>query len=160
MSADPGAPNCPGGCPPRYASFLRRFAAHVVDDLILDCCIGLLFYGVLAAAGLVDAFTSGVEGGPLPGVIAGFAVFQLVLSWLYYASMESSSRGATLGKLLFGIKVTMSDGDRLTFGEASLRFVGKIISGIIIIGYLFPLFTKRKQALHDLLADTVVIKEE
>jgi uncharacterized RDD family membrane protein YckC len=138
------APN--PGAGPQYAGFLRRFVAHLVDDLIVQCCLGFLLFGLLHA--------------PTHGHgLAGYGLFQLFVSWLYYASMESSGHQATLGKMLLGMKVTMTNGDRLTFGEASLRFFGKILSSITIIGYLLPIFTKRKQALHDFVADTVVVKE-
>jgi uncharacterized RDD family membrane protein YckC len=82
------------------------------------------------------------------------------LSWIYYASMESSTWQATLGKKILGLKVTDLAGNRITFARASGRFFGKILSGMILgIGFLMAGFTARKQALHDILAGCLVLRQ-
>lgn len=84
----------------------------------------------------------------------------LMLSWIYYASMESSSWQATLGKKILGLRVTDLAGNRITFARASGRFFGKILSGMILgIGFLMAGFTARKQALHDILAGCLVLRQ-
>jgi uncharacterized RDD family membrane protein YckC len=83
-----------------------------------------------------------------------------MLSWIYYASMESSSWQATLGKKILGLKVTDLAGNRISFARASGRFFGKILSGMILgIGFLMAGFTQRKQALHDILAGCLVLRQ-
>ena len=83
----------------------------------------------------------------------------MVVSWLYFALLESSPKQATLGKMALGIKVTDLDGNRISFGRATGRFFAKIISGVILmIGYIMAAFTAKKQALHDIIASTLVIK--
>jgi uncharacterized RDD family membrane protein YckC len=83
-----------------------------------------------------------------------------MLSWIYYASMESSSWQATLGKKILGLRVTDLAGNRITFARASGRFFGKILSGMILgIGFLMAGFTARKQALHDILAGCLVLRQ-
>jgi uncharacterized RDD family membrane protein YckC len=73
--------------------------------------------------------------------------------------MESSSSQATVGKIALGIKVTDLDGNPITFWRALGRSVAKIISAItLFIGYIMAAFTKRKQALHDKIANTLVVK--
>ncbi len=58
-----------------------------------------------------------------------------------------------------GIIVTDLNGGRIDPGKAALRWVGKIISCIILfIGYIMAAFTERKQALHDMIAGTLVLK--
>jgi len=82
-----------------------------------------------------------------------------VIQWLYFAVMESSKHQGTLGKLALGIKVTDMNGDRISFGRATGRYFGKIISGMIIyIGYIMAGLTEKKQALHDMMASCLVIK--
>jgi uncharacterized RDD family membrane protein YckC len=84
----------------------------------------------------------------------------LMLSWIYYASMESSTWQATLGKKILGLKVTDLVGNRISFARASGRFFGKILSGMILgIGFLMAGFTARKQALHDILAGCLVLRQ-
>jgi uncharacterized RDD family membrane protein YckC len=84
----------------------------------------------------------------------------LMLSWIYYASMESSTWQATLGKKILGLKVTDLAGNRISFARASGRFFGKILSGMILgIGFLMAGFTARKQTLHDILAGCLVLRQ-
>jgi len=80
--------------------------------------------------------------------------------WLYFAILESTFQ-ATLGKRALGLKVTGIDGEPISFGRASLRYFGKILSAAILsIGFLMAAFTKKKQALHDILASCLVIRIE
>jgi uncharacterized RDD family membrane protein YckC len=97
-------------------------------------------------------------------IMAAIAAYLLAImliivgQWLYYALMESSSRQATLGKLAIGIVVTDLGGNRISFGRATGRYFGKILSGMIMcIGYIMAGFTERKQALHDIMASCLVV---
>ena len=72
---------------------------------------------------------------------------------------ESSARQATLGKMAFGIVVTDVHARRISFARATGRFFGKVLSNLTFcIGYLLAAFTDRKQALHDLIAGTLVVR--
>ena len=72
--------------------------------------------------------------------------------------MESSSKQATLGKMVLGIVVTDAGGNRISFGRALGRNLAKIISDIILfIGHFMVAFTEKKQGLHDLIAGTLVV---
>jgi uncharacterized RDD family membrane protein YckC len=82
----------------------------------------------------------------------------LILDWLYFALMESSSKQATLGKQALRIIVTDLEGKRISFGRATGRFFSKIFSIIIIyIGFIMVAFTGKKQGLHDMIVGTLVI---
>jgi uncharacterized RDD family membrane protein YckC len=88
------------------------------------------------------------------------ALLRMVLNWLYYSLLESSAWQATLGKKALGLEVTDLDGNRISFGRATGRFFAKFISSIILgIGYIMAGFTEKKQALHDILAGTLVIRK-
>ena len=76
-------------------------------------------------------------------------------SWLYWALMESSAWQATLGKKLFGLKVTDLQGRRISFARASGRYFGKIV----FVGFIMVAFTEKKQALHDMIAGCLVVKK-
>jgi uncharacterized RDD family membrane protein YckC len=83
-----------------------------------------------------------------------------MMSWIYYALLESSVWQATIGKKLLGLRVTDLAGNRISFARASGRFFGKILSGMILgIGFLMAGFTQRKQALHDILAGCLVLRQ-
>lgn len=81
----------------------------------------------------------------------------VIIPWLYTALQECSIAQATLGKRLLRIQVTDLEGRRISFGRASGRFFGRL-SPSFGIGYCLVLFTRRKQALHDLIASCLVVR--
>ena len=128
-----------------YAGFWRRVAAALLDGLIV---------GVVTAP-----FSIGMSSGNRYSATA--SSISTVVSWLYSALMESSSKQATLGKMALGIRVTDLDGNRIGFGKATGRYFAKILSALILgIGFLMVAFTERKQGLHDILAGTLVVRGE
>ncbi len=149
----------------RYAGFWRRFVAYIIDQLLMGVVAFMVFLPGLALLGLgIGAGMMEETEGAIGLVIALIAAYLtailviVVLEWLYYALMESSNRQATLGKLALGIIVTDLDGKRLTFGRATGRYFGKILSSLILnIGFLMAAFTEKKQALHDMIASCVVV---
>lgn len=83
----------------------------------------------------------------------------VILTWLYYALLESSAKQGTLGKVILGMKVVDYNNQRISFARATGRYFSKIISTIILmIGFIMIAFTSRKQGLHDMIARTLVIK--
>jgi len=143
-----------------YAGFWRRVIAYFIDAIVLGIVMGIVF-GILGA--IAGAALSGGNSDNAGGVIASLGavlyVVLIVAVWLYFALMESSSKQATLGKMALSIKVTDLEGHRITFGKATGRFFGKIISGMILyIGYMMAGWTAKKQALHDMMAGTLVVR--
>lgn len=134
------------------AGFWRRSAAYVIDYFLTF--IASYAIGFVAGAALVAV--QGAEGAAMAPMVGG--VLGLIVGWLYFAMQESSARQATLGKRAMGIKVTDGQGRRIGFGRATGRFFGKILSGLIFaIGFMLAGWTARKQALHDMLASTLVV---
>jgi uncharacterized RDD family membrane protein YckC len=78
-----------------------------------------------------------------------------MVSWLYWALMESSAWRATVGKRILGIEVTDMEGRRISFARATGRYFGKII----FIGFIMVVFTEKKQALHDIMAGCLVVRK-
>jgi uncharacterized RDD family membrane protein YckC len=125
-----------------YAGFWRRVAAVLLDGLIIG--------------GVTAPFTVGMSSGNRYSTTA--SSISTVVWWLYSALMESSAKQATLGKMALGIRVTDLDGNRIGFGKATGRHFAKILSALILgIGFLMAAFTEKKQALHDILAGTLVV---
>lgn len=134
----------------RYAGFWRRLFAYVLDHVIVLVAAFLVGF-VIAILGLASALDS-------TGVEVFFNILGVVATWLYFALQESGTHQATLGKRALGLKVFDMQGQRLTFGKATGRHFGKILSALILgIGFLMAAFTQRRQALHDQLAGTVVL---
>jgi uncharacterized RDD family membrane protein YckC len=74
--------------------------------------------------------------------------------------MESSNYQATIGKIVLGLKVTDVNDAKLDFVKALARNLCKVISSMILmIGYIMAGFTEKKQALHDMIAGTLVVKK-
>lgn len=143
-----------------YAGFWRRFVAVLLDSVILAIG-GFIIGGIFGF--MIGAFL-GAMGTDIPTIQAiagGFGyVLGIVLNWLYFTLLESSSKQATLGKMALGIVVTDLNGNRISFGRATGRHFGKIISGMILcIGFLMAGFTKKKQALHDIIAGCLVVRK-
>ena len=81
-----------------------------------------------------------------------------LISWLYFATQESSGWMGTFGKRVMGLAVQGVDGRQLGFGRASLRWAARWLSGLAFgLGYALALFNDKRQTLHDLLAGTVVV---
>jgi uncharacterized RDD family membrane protein YckC len=141
----------------RYGGFWIRFVAAVIDWLI----VSIVIWPLSAIIGLTISVAGGAVSMPRVGVhlvnfIVAFAL-GVCANWLYEAGMESSSRQATLGKMALALKVTDLEGRRISFARATGRHFAKFISGaILLIGYIMAGFTDRKQALHDMIAGTLV----
>jgi uncharacterized RDD family membrane protein YckC len=149
-----------------YAGFWLRVVAFIIDALVL------YFVGMIVMLPFAASMGMGMRGMmtgrppnmetllPLIHAMIRLTLLRTILNWLYYSLLESSAWQATLGKKALGLEVTDLDGNRISFGRATGRFFAKIISSIILgIGYLMAGFTEKKQALHDILAGTLVIRK-
>jgi len=147
--------------PVAYAGFWLRVVAYIIDAMILGMAGVIAFFPLFRAN--IHAFTTQNPWEVYTSMsrpLFAIRLLALMLSWIYYASMESSTWQATLGKKILGLKVTDLAGNRISFGRASGRFFGKILSGMILgIGFLMAGFTARKQALHDILAGCLVLRQ-
>lgn len=142
-----------------YAGFWLRVWAGAID-LCLECIGALLLTVGLDFA--LTRFGRLVGFSPFDSKVAvgmSFIVILAIGSWLYCAFAESSSWQATVGKRLLGLKVVTSDGDRTSFGVATVRHMMKFLSlFILMIGFMMSAWTKRRQALHDMPCDCLVIR--
>jgi len=138
-----------------HAGFLQRFTACLIDSMILIAGQFVILFLLV----LVDILGGFIEkGSQLEEIIIQMSGF--LISWIYYATMESSFKQATVGKMALGLIVTDMSGIRISFWRASGRFFGKILSSLILmIGFIMPLFTKKKQALHDMIAECLVVSK-
>jgi uncharacterized RDD family membrane protein YckC len=125
----------------QYASFGKRFLADLLDKITL-------------------AFINAIISGVLGKNSSVAALIWILITLLYYAIQESSAKQATLGKQALGIVVTDLEGKRIDLVKATIRSFSKYISGLILlIGYIMAAFTEKKQALHDIIAGTLVLNK-
>ncbi|MGA7853714.1 MAG: RDD family protein [Candidatus Acidiferrales bacterium] len=150
-----------------YAGFWLRFVAIIIDAIVLGFVrwIVLLPFAASMGFGMHGIFMGRHPARPedfipMIGMFFRLWVILTVLNWLYFSLFESSGWQATLGKKALGLEVTDLAGRRISFGRATGRFFGKYISAIILfIGFMMAGFTEKKQALHDILAGTLVIRK-
>ena len=146
------------------AGFWIRFVAYLIDGLILTVAAVV----ILGGAGAVAAISLGLGENDEPDENAALIVIGIILAaigflimgWLYEALMTSSRHGATLGKRALGLRIVRADGAPLSFGRATARHFLKVLITPLVplaIGYLLAAFTQGKRALHDFMADTLVI---
>jgi uncharacterized RDD family membrane protein YckC len=161
---------------PVYAGFWARLAANFLDTAIIAfLTVESLWYvrdrisGYLAVhpdiLKILQGDTTGSDYSASYDYTTKFMyyyglIFGLIFNWIYFAGFESSHLGGTPGKWMLGIYVTDLEGRRISFGKATGRYFGKIISALILgIGYMMAGFTEKFQALHDIMAETLVWKK-
>ena len=149
-----GAPPAPP--PVQFGGFWIRFAAYIIDGLVLAAValpIGFIYgfiYGFLPLEGQ-DPYALGASLG------AGLITFVVYVA--YFVGFWARG-GATLGMRLLGLQVVRdADGGPITVGKAGIRYVGFVISALVLyIGLIWAAFDSRKRGWHDLMAGTVVIR--
>jgi len=140
-----------------YASFSYRFVAYLIDGVILFIANSIVF---------IPYYLAGTQINPDDVVLEfdWFIVFRnpffYLTGLLYFAIMESSQKMGTFGKRMQGIIVVTRKGKKISFGRASARNFCRLFTTISIVGYLLPLFLKKKQTLHDLICGTYVLNGE
>ena len=141
-----------------YGSFSGRFVAVFVDGLLmLVAMLALTVVIALVFKGGVPDLQKPAQGAAM---IGGFLVVYLLalLAPAVYEIVMIGQQGATIGKKSRRLVVVRTNGEAVSMGRSVLRYLIKMfLSSILLIGYLMALFTAKKQALHDLIADTIVV---
>ena len=116
-----------------YAGFWHRFAATLIDGLVLI----------------------------VPCLLVSWIPFMpFVLQWLYFSLFHSSQHQATLGMMALNIKIYNENEECISFGRATGRYFSTPLSALILfIGYFIIGWTLRKQGLHDKIARTIHLIE-
>lgn len=147
------------------AGFWMRFVAALIDVVAL--MVGGTIIGYIIA--LIIGGTVRIVYGPLDAVgyeslktitkIICF-IIGIILNWLYFTLLETSLKQATPGKMALGLIVTDLNGDIISSDKANKRYWCKYLSTMILcIGYIMAGFTQKKQALHDIMAGTLVVRK-
>lgn len=162
-----------------YAGFWKRLAAFIIDTIILNAVVLNTLFKVVIAFKVIDTFfglsvaeavmkQELASSTSLMGLFTAsihfynstllYSTLTTVITWLYFATLESSAWQATIGKLALGVRVTDFKGARISFARGLGRYAAKFVSYIILlIGFLMIAFTARKQGLHDFMAGTLVL---
>ncbi|MBD9469193.1 RDD family protein [Pseudoxanthomonas sp. PXM01] len=139
-----------------YAGFWKRVAASFIDAFAIGLPVGILAAIIAGLLGFGSSFSSGFAS---DAINLGETGISYVLTSMTYAWFHSAAGlMATPGKLAIGIKVVRTDGDKISFLRGFGRYWAAFLSFIILcIGFLMAAFTARKQTLHDMICDTLVV---
>ena len=151
-----------------YASFWQRFGAWVIDLVVLMVPSTIAFYvfgGLAAYEHLIGQLQTAPDMSAAIREYAeatrGSSIAVIVIGFLYYTLFEASPLQATPGKLALRLRITDSNGQKPGFGRVALRNVVRltnVITGLIpFVCYIAVAWTQRKQGLHDLVAQTLVL---
>ncbi|MCP4161476.1 MAG: RDD family protein [Deltaproteobacteria bacterium] len=105
---------------PNYAGFWHRFSACLIDIFL-----------IILSANIINKIVIGFQLSSGTGGLLLFILY-IVLPWLYFTIMESSTRQATYGKKAVGVTVTTLGIERISFGRANVCLWGKLISSLIV----------------------------
>jgi len=138
--------------------WLNRFIAYIIDSIILGLVVSLIALIVAMPIVLIEVFSHGFRPESWAPWSA-FPVLMSILSLLYYALLESS-RGATIGKGIMGLKVITGRGERPTLDKAFLRNISKLHWMLLLLDILIGLGTpgNPNQKFSDRYVGTLVVK--
>ncbi len=140
----------------QYANIGKRFLAFLLDLLIWFVLTTIVYALLLAffSALLTSVTTSSEASDQL------FWLIFIIVGWLYHSINHNSPRQATLGKRAFGLTVSDLNGNKISFARATGRYFAFVFFTAFALADFLPVpFTEKSQALHDLIAGTVVIEK-
>jgi uncharacterized RDD family membrane protein YckC len=150
-----------GGAPQlQMADFLPRVGAALLDGLFIGL-IGCIPTGIVGGI-VFAAVANNPQNAETAGLLVNLCgnIIGFVVGSVYYVTLESSAKQGTWGKQIVGLKVTDLEGRRIGVGLAIGRFFARYLSACTCgIGYLLPLFTKKRQTLHDLICGCLVLNK-
>lgn len=126
-----------------YAGLMLRGFAFVIDAVLLS----IVFF-------LFRMFTPLLWESEL---LSSDRFFQLVITFAYFTYFDSEKKGGTFGKQSVSIVVVGEDDLPLPLPKAAVRAVAKMAFNWLPLLWLFPLFSKYRQALHDKIVSSFVM---
>ena len=161
LAQNPPGPGTRMPARPVYAPFLDRTAAMLIDWVIVNSLVwptSFVIGWILSASRRMIGIRAH-EAGFASGFLA--VVLWIIADWLYASLMLSSPRQATFGKQWMRLKVTNLEGERISFIQGTGRHFAKFLSTFMLLaGFIMAAFTSKRQALHDIAAGTLVVRNQ
>lgn len=137
---------------PKIAGFWVRFWAYIIDLIVISSVGGLIIKPIFRV------FSMPITN-PMSLFFSPYKVTLLIVTLLYFLLMTKFLQ-QTVGKMIMGIKVIAKKEHALNWGSLVFReVIGRFISKVLLFPYLLVAVMPRKEALHDLFADTYVVHE-
>lgn len=144
-----------------YASLGTRIVAIIIDSIILA-----IIASIIAMPFGLTMTPFAMMGNDMMAAMAymsamGTMMLLSVVIWIVYFTYFEGTSGQTPGKKVMHIKVVKEDGKKMTYADALIRSVLRIIDGIgaYLLGFIIILVTEKKQRIGDMAAGTLVVKE-
>lgn len=150
----------------QFGGFWLRFAAKLVDGLILGVVNQILFVPLFVVA-FSEGMEAGRSGGAPPDIFHGMLLVVWALTVVAQLGVQAAYNTifvgkyqSTPGKMVCGLKVVLSDGSKVSYMRAFGRFWAEMVSGLTLyIGYIIAAGDDEKRALHDHMCNTRVVKK-
>ncbi len=141
-----------GGDP---AGFWIRYLQYFIDSAIIGVFVGIssgLFFGLMKLVIYLEYEDH------VPTILNVARLVAAVIPIVYFVLTEGGPSRATLGMNGVGLVVIDEYGNRLSYGTAFMRYIGRIVCNITLgIGYLIVAFDKHKMGLHHKMTRTHVV---
>ena len=132
----------------KFAGFWMRFWAYLLDIVVIGSIDRIIVYPIFR---MFDLSLSEAN------MFAPVAIITAIVFYAYFVLMTKYF-GQTLGKMVFGLRVVSLNDEKLNWSTILFReWIGRFISGTILILYIVVGFLPKKQGIHDLFADTTVV---
>jgi len=146
-----------------YGGFWRRMMAFFIDKIILFVTsVFILFVGMLTLSlGFLSDYSELLPERLLEVSMTFMLLYFLIIAFIsmFYFTYFHGTTGQTFGKMILGLQVVQSTGEKMTLGIGFLRWVGYLISGMVFyLGFIWIAFDRKKQGWHDKIAGTIVIQ--
>ena len=142
-----------------YADVVNRAVAIIIDTLILWVVMFIIAIPLGLQAMMMGAMTNPMAAAQLAGASMIVGVLGIVIGLGYFVYFEGTT-GQTIGKRIVNIKVVRKDGKPMTYMDALIRTVLRIIDGLVfyLVGLIVILASKERQRVGDMAAKTIVVK--
>lgn len=149
------------------APWWKRLLAALLDGVIVGGAYFVAIIAIAIAASHPTSTAPTTNTLPNPGAVLGGLLFlwiiALIPATVYFAAMNGSRRGQTVGKMALGIAVRDARfGTPIGFWRGVGRYLITALFGILlyipyILDSLWPLWDQRRQSWHDKVVSSVVI---
>lgn len=136
-----------------------RCLAYLADLFLLFLFWAVAYFTFTLLVSDVLGFFQGLSGLAQTLLVVGVFVTQ----WVYWTAAEVLMGGQTPGKRLVGIRVVRVDGSPVGLLESAVRNLVRVVDslpGVYAVGCLCVLLTRQHRRLGDLLAGTLLVREE
>lgn len=141
------------------ADVINRVVAIIIDSIILGVVMMILALPLGFQAMMMQSFSDPMAAMSLWATTGILSLIGIVITFGYFVYFEGTA-GQTIGKKIVNIKVVREDGKPMTYMEALIRTILRVVDsmGLYLLGLIIILVSEKQQRLGDMAAKTLVVK--